>query len=182
MALDVTIAGASADSYISLAEADALANNRLGREAQSWLSSSITDKERALRQAAIDIDGLARSATRYDGLQSLLFPRSSDLDATDLPLIPIRVKQAQFEQAAYLISNANLISDAASRRARGMFSFSEDNLQGSLAIDSQVGLISPRAEQLMATLTRTTRGTLRSVPISTRTWPLGAATSDRIFD
>lgn len=172
MALVTTVASASADSYLTVEQADALAERRLGREAESWLSASITDKEKALRQAAVDIDGLVRNAARYSTLQALLFPRTVDLDADDLPIIPGRVSQAQYEQAAYLIHNANLISDAATRRARGMFSFSEDNVSGSISVDASVGLISPRAEQLLAGITSRSRATIRSVPIITRTWPL----------
>jgi hypothetical protein len=171
MALDTTIAGATTDSYISVTQADAMAERRLGREADSWKAASVTDKERALRQAATDIDSLVRSGTRYLTTQALLFPRTVDVDTAGDPYLLPRVKDAQYEQAAYLIHNANLISDAASRRARGLFSFSEDNLQGSISVDSQVGLISPRAESLMAGLARAARGSLRSVPLSTPTNP-----------
>jgi len=173
VALTTTVAGASSNSYLTVADADALANQHLGREARSWLAASVTDKERALIQAAQDIDTLVGSVVRYDDLQALTFPLSTDVDAiTLMPYIEPRVKRAQYAQAAYLIHNADLISDAATRRARGLFSFSEDNMSGSLTVDGSIGLISPAAQAIMASLTQRTRATLRSVPISTRTWPL----------
>lgn len=174
MTLVTTVAGATTDSYLTVDQADALAEKRLGREAEGWLNASVTDKEKALRQAAVDIDTLAGPMSPYDDLQALAFPRTTDLDSLYDPLIPNRVLLAQYEQAAYLLANADVISNAATRRARGLFSFAEDNLSGSISLDDSTGLIAPRAMQLMSAITSRTRSTLRSVPLSTRTWPLDA--------
>lgn len=171
MALDTTVGGASADSYISVAEADAIAVNRLGREAEAWQNAQVVDKERALRQAAVDIDTLVNGRP-YSDAQMLGFPRYVDTDDSLVPFIPARVRQAQYEQAAYLLANADVISDAASRRARGLFSFAEDNLSGSIALDDTTGLLAPRAMQLMRSISNRSSSSVVSVPISTRTWPI----------
>lgn len=147
MALDTTVGGAAADSYLTVAEADALAGSLRFPFATEWIAETDQPtKEAKLRQAAIDIGAYVRVGAPYLVGQALTFPRETDLDASDDPLIPGAVQRAQAMQAAYLLENAKTIENAATRRARGMFSFSDDDGSGSIAIDPTVGLLSPSAE------------------------------------
>ena len=167
MALDTTIAGENADAYLSVAEADAYAGRSLSAFAAAWSAASPTSKENAIREATVDVDAHVRATTPYSTTQRLLFPRDRDYSGTPaVPFIDRRVKQATFEQAAYLLANQRHLDEAAKRRARGMFSFSEeDGPSGTLAVDPQLGRLSPRAQQLLGSLTGTSHVGVRSVPI-----------------
>lgn len=151
MALDATVAGASADSYITVAEADAFAAVRLGRFAERWRDAATTtdQKEDALKQATSDIDAFVRIGAAYLTVQALAFPRLIDVDDLDVAFIPKRVKEACYEQAAYVLATAELQDDYAERRARGLFTFTENDVSGSLAGNADFGRLAPRAEQLL---------------------------------
>lgn len=149
MVLDATVGGVSADSYIDVATADALNANRLGPQATRWSAATEATKEKALKQATIDIDARVSVGLPWDDDQALRFPRAVDVDELDAPFILTRIQRATYEQAAYLLSNAELLDDAARRRARGLFSFDEDNLSGTLSTNPLLGLLAPAAEALL---------------------------------
>lgn len=167
MPLDATPGGVAADSYLTVADADALAAARgLGRAATAWLAASNDDKEKALRQATTDIDTVASTAgLRYAFDQALVFPRVVDVDGLGAAYIVPNVRLATYEQAIYVLANSKLFDDAASRRARGLVSFSDDDASGTAAMRSDYGLIAPRAMAYLNTVRDTGRTTLRSVPI-----------------
>lgn len=174
MVLDATVAGASADSYITVAEADAFAAVRLGRFAEKWRAAATTadNKEDALKQATSDVDAFVRLGSRYSDLQALAFPRSTDYTGTppaETALIPRRVREATYEQAAFLLTVAPLQDDFAERRARGLFSFNEDNVSGSLASSPEFGRMAPRAEQLLRSVVVTRSAFVGSVPVRSAT-------------
>ena len=76
MTLDATPAGEDADSYLTLADADALAGADLGPEATTWITADVGLKEAALRRAAREIDAyVATGWPPFDGDQALVFPR-----------------------------------------------------------------------------------------------------------
>jgi hypothetical protein len=166
VAIDATVAGANADSYLTVAEADAFAAVRLGRFAARWLDAGTTtdNKEDALKQATSDVDAFVRVGPRFSTTQALIFPREID-ELNDVPFLPKRVKEATYEQAAYVLATANLQDDAADRRARGLFSFSEDNLGGTVAVDPNFGRLAPRAEQLLRSVFTTRAAYSGSVPV-----------------
>lgn len=172
MTLDATVAGPTANSYLTVADADALAAVDLGRNAAQWLDAATTTaiKEAALQRATREIDGnfpIAGMWVRYDADQALLFPRPQD--ATGVPLVPYihaNVRLACYHQAAYLVHNADAIDDAAARRARGLFSFSDSEGGGSVALDPTFGLLSPQAQAYLGAVRAGGRGTLVSVPIA----------------
>jgi hypothetical protein len=129
-ALVTTPAGA-ADSYLSVAEADALATDDLGPEAAAWGAALIGTKEKALRRATRELDGhLGSRWAPYTWGQALLFPRTTDFAGTvsaPVPYIPIAVKRATYEQAKFVLKNASVIDAEHTRQARGMVSASEPN-------------------------------------------------------
>lgn len=157
MAIDTTIGGSTADSYLSVAAADAYAAADLGRNAAAWASASTDEKERALKRATRDLDRIAGwTGVGFYETQALVYPRSIDIDPdTGLPWLPRALRNATAEQAMYVLRNANVIDDAATRRARGLSNFAEPDVSGQLAEDSGYGAISPRAIELLQPLGQT---------------------------
>jgi len=119
MTLTVTPGGASDDSYISAADADAYFANTL--RSTAWTTVLAATRELALRQATKEIEALggptpygespARayfSGRPYDEStpQALHFPRTSDTDLDGDLMIPTAVEEAVCEQAAWLLGVA----------------------------------------------------------------------------
>lgn len=158
MTLDATVAGSAANSYLTVEAADLLAGERLGLVPAVWSALSTEDKEKALISATADIDAYVRVGARHTAGQMLSFPRVTDVDTLDAPFIPLSVQRATFEQAAYLADNAATMDRASTRRARGLISFSEENVSGSLSEDPLFGQLCPRAQTLLQSITVTRRG------------------------
>lgn len=159
MALDATVGGAAANSYLTVAAADLLNGDRLGSYAARWTAADAPTKEKALIQATADIDAFVHPAERWSDGQLLAFPRAIDVDDALAPFIPMRVQVATFEQALYLLVNIDQLERAATRRARGLYTFDEDEgPSGTLALDSQLGLLAPRAEALLTSFVGSARG------------------------
>lgn len=157
-----------ANSYLTVAEADEIAANRgLGPAAADWLSASDSDKEKALMRASSEVDAhLGTVGTRWDTLQALLFPRYVD-EAIGLPFILPNVRLATYEQAVYVLRNAEVMDNANTRRARGLISFSDDDGSGSVvAARPDFGTMSPQALILLKQIRGLGRATLRSVRMS----------------
>lgn len=155
MALDATVGGASANSYLEVAAADAAADADLGRFAEKWRTAALDRKERALIRASREISRHLGPQTRFTPTQALPFPRSTDYTgiAPDLvPILPADLLRATYEQAVFLNANAEILDDAATRRAQGMFSSTDDNGSYSLAIDPQLGRIAPEALAALSAL------------------------------
>lgn len=129
MTLDATPAGASANSYLTVAGADALAEDDLGPEATGWLDADdVATKERALIRATREVNAyLPPDGSRHTPSQALRFPRPGDLSGGS-PLIVRDIELATYHQAIYLHKNHAVLAQANTRRARGMQSASEPNL------------------------------------------------------
>lgn len=159
MALDATVGGTASNSYLTVVDADLLNDDRLGAFAAAWAAADDPTKEKALIQATADVDANVRAGVPYDTAQALLFPREIDVDDSDVAYIVSRVRLATYEQAIYLLSTMHLLEDAAMRRARGMFSFDEEEgPSGSIVLDGRVGQLAPRAESLLQSFTSTGGG------------------------
>lgn len=158
----------TSEAYVSVDEADALVDSEgIGRAADRWNDLVLTEKEKALRRASRDLDRYkGRSGALYLEGQALLFPRAIDVDALGEPYVLNAVKRACVHQAIYLASNADLIDDAAQRRARGLVTFQDDDGSGSmLGLDPQFGRLAPEAIAYMDAIPAI-RPTLRSVRIT----------------
>lgn len=110
----VATAGASnANSYLSVAAADDLANLYLGT--LNWSSASTDNKGRALIMATRYLDELRYVGDKAASTQALLWPRS-DAECGDWSFsgseIPQPVKQATFDLAEYLLGNCTALSAA----------------------------------------------------------------------
>ena len=163
MTLVATPADAEANSYLTVEDADALAGDDLGPEAQAWLDALADVKERALKRATwAPFD---RTAQR---LSHLRFPREVDTDAAGDPIIPREVELATYQQAIYLVRNARAIAAAATRAAQGADSMSEENHSWSQRSGGSV--LCDRAQHYLtgfavAPASRGGAGSLRSVRV-----------------
>lgn len=147
MTLDATVAGASADSYLTVAAADALAGADMGPEADRWLAetTTVSDREKALKRATREIDGYVRTGwAKHAGTQALRFPRSIDESSAGVAFIPAAMLAATYHQAAYVFANAAVIDRASARHARNLSSASEPEMSGTQA-DDPSAVMSPRA-------------------------------------
>lgn len=171
MALDATVAGVSANSYLTVAAADALAAERIGPDYEKWIAADVEEQEKALISATESIDAWRDwHAVPYAALQALVFPRVTDLVA-DAPTLPARIKLATFEQAVYLMANAKMIADSGARRARGLISFSEGDGSGTQAVDPTWGLMAPKAVHHISAVPTLRRSSLTSVPMRSAAVP-----------
>lgn len=123
MPLDTTPGGAAADSYASVAEADAYHTTRLFSSA--WPAGStgadLVTKETTLRMAARLLDAYPRSWTgsAVDAIQALGWPRSGMFNRNGFAIptsgassIPKELKEAQSELARQLISTDKTADNA----------------------------------------------------------------------
>lgn len=106
MSLTTTVGSASADSYASVAEADAYHAARLF--VQAWTGADTTTKEAALKMAARLLDvSFVWTGTAVDGTQALCWPRSGMLTRNGYAIatttVPGELKAAQAEFARQLI-------------------------------------------------------------------------------
>lgn len=172
--LDATVGGASANSYLTVAEADAAAGDDLGSFAEKWLKTPLDQKERALIRASREISLRYGSTVRYDPAQALAFPRSIDYTTGPTPFLHADLKRATYEQAIYLATVASTLDAAAARRAQGTFTASDDNGSYSLASDPQLGRIAPEALAALNALRGSSRSarTIKSVQLTSSTWPI----------
>lgn len=104
-ALVATIGAANANTYATLAEAETYFSDRL--HTLDWLGAVADDKNAALLMAARRIDQTDFVGVRYTTVQSMAWPRINVRDedgyAVAVSVIPVRVKQAQMEEALGLL-------------------------------------------------------------------------------
>lgn len=149
MVLDATVAGSSANSYLSVAAADAFADADIGRLKDAWAAATVETKEAALIRATDEIDAQIVRTIPYASEQALLFPRLTD-QANSAPYLPTRLQKATYLQAIFLVENAKLLDDAAARRARGLVNFSNpDGTSGQVATSPGFGTLHPRVEAML---------------------------------
>lgn len=151
MPLDTTPGGSAADSYLSVADSLVYANNDLGHFATDWIAATDDRRERALRRATRDIDRyIGQTSDRWALDQALAFPRFIDIDEAGDPVIVSKVEEATYQQAIYVLANADVLDDAATRRARALSNFTEPNVSGQIADDSRFGRLAPEALALLS--------------------------------
>jgi len=109
--IDATIKGANANSYVTLAEADAYFETV--PSSTQWDNKQDDKKNRALISATRWIDTLVYYGDRCDESQALKFPRTNyQVDGVELActLIPQNIKYAQFELANALANDTDAIT------------------------------------------------------------------------
>jgi hypothetical protein len=109
-----TAGSSSANSYISIVEADGYADNYLGT--LNWSTASATDKARALLAATARLEELEWIGRRATTTQALSWPRAEARCGEkhyDDQMIPPEVKQATFDLAELLLGDAGAFSTVA---------------------------------------------------------------------
>jgi hypothetical protein len=160
VAIDATVAGTAANSYATVEEADLLALDDLGRAAADWALATLDTKERALKRATREIDAYVGTTEKYatDPEQALAFPRVSDVDSSGAAIIPSKLKLATYLQAGYVLRNADVLDEAASRRARGLVNFANpDGTGGQISTDPELA-VHPQIPTLVASLNDASSG------------------------
>ncbi|MFZ9960583.1 MAG: DnaT-like ssDNA-binding protein [Candidatus Limnocylindrus sp.] len=113
-----TVGSANANSYITVATGDAIANTMVGT--LSWNSASNDNKGRALITATNGLETLGWIGARATETQALAWPRSgvacSD-KAYDDDEIPREIELATFDLANALLDNPALLRSAPSSEA-----------------------------------------------------------------
>jgi len=109
--IDATIKGANANSYVTLAEADAYFETV--PSSTQWDNKQDDKKNRALISATRWIDSFVYYGDRCDDGQALKFPRNNyQVDGVELScdLIPQNIKYAQFELARALANDTEAMT------------------------------------------------------------------------
>ena len=127
MSLATTVGGSDSNSYVTVNEANTFFNNHyIVAKKTTWATLSQPQKESALKRACQQLETLRVldddyttgslpvalvTDAGYDLTihravidQKLQFPRNLDLDTAGSPYVPQEVKDAQCEQAVYLLS------------------------------------------------------------------------------
>ena len=111
--IDASVGGANSNSYLTVADADAIAGLRLGTLA--WEAATVTtdDKGRALIAATAYLDQLQWIGAKASTAQALLWPRS-DVSCGDKlyasNIIPPEVKAGTFDLANALLTTPALLT------------------------------------------------------------------------
>ena len=107
--IDATAGGASANSFVTLAEAQAYMDARLNGD--TWTAASTDTQNRALVEATRDISNKDFGGRRVTVTQSLSWPRWGALDPDqpygwlfDSTIVPTRVKNATCELAFQFVN------------------------------------------------------------------------------
>lgn len=122
MSLDALAGSATDNSYLSVAEADAIALTRPGT--LTWSAEATTDaqKEAALVTASSYLNQLSWIGTKADPAQVMSWPRENaecDEKAYDNATIPLEVEQATFDIAEALLTDPGLLTGQGGTSAGG---------------------------------------------------------------
>jgi hypothetical protein len=108
--LDATVGGTTANSYLTLAAADAIVETMLGTVA--WTGATENNRIRALVTATRGLDTLTWIGTRTTTTQALAWPRTdASCDGTDYAsdAIPSQLSYATFDLANALLTTPTLL-------------------------------------------------------------------------
>jgi hypothetical protein len=94
--IEATPGGATANSYVTLAEAEAYFATRLG--AEPWTMADAATRESALRMATRALERLRWPGARQSTAQALSWPRTGVAGVAD-GVLPQAVRDAQCEEA-----------------------------------------------------------------------------------
>ena len=109
--IDATLGGASANSYVTLADADAYFDTT--PDSTNWDNKTTDQKNRALISATRWIDALSFYGDRCSETQALKWPRKDyTVDGIDLActLIPVGIEIATYELARALANDTDAIT------------------------------------------------------------------------
>jgi hypothetical protein len=122
MSLDALAGSATDNSYLTLAEAEAIALTRPGVLTWTNVATTQPQKEAALVTASSYLNQLSWIGTRTSTSQPMAWPRTSaecDEKVYDDSTIPTEVKQATFDIAEALLSDPGLLTGQGGTSAGG---------------------------------------------------------------
>lgn len=123
---DATVGGSSANSYLSVADADEILDLRLGTAA--WADIADDDKARAIIQATQDIDAVRFVGCKVNVEQALEFPRTGQSEPYDeIPLAILRACAYQAYELAMNLATGGR-SEQQQRDRAGVISYTIGNL------------------------------------------------------
>ena len=149
MTLVAAAASATANSYLTVAAADALVEEDLGPEADAWIKADVATQEAALQRATREVDAYVASGwPPFHGDQALVFPREVDVDGNNDPIIPRKIVLATYQQALYLLKNRDALAAMNAHRARA----GDVDPDSAYGVDPANGpsIISPMAQHYLA--------------------------------
>ena len=109
--IDATIKGASANSYVTLAEANTYFETV--PDSSTWTNKTDDPKNRALIASTRWLDSFVFYGDRCDSGQALKFPRNNyQVDGVELACstIPVNIKYAQYELARALANDSEAMT------------------------------------------------------------------------
>ena len=113
MALEASVGGAAANSYVTQAAASSYFTNRL--DVAEWTAASSSDKDAALMMATARLEAESYVGYKTSFTQRLSWPRFSTYDRDDMlyasDAIPLVIQQATFELALALLREPTLLGD-----------------------------------------------------------------------
>jgi hypothetical protein len=114
MALDATLKGASANSYVTQAEASTYFGGRL--DASAWTAASSAEKDAALMMATMRLESENYRGWKLSFTQRLSWPRFGTTDRDGFlysqDAIPVVIQQATFEYALVLLREPTRLDDS----------------------------------------------------------------------
>lgn len=149
MALDTTVGGPSAESYVSVTDADAYLSGRFGTAA--WTALSTAQKETALRQATRTLDVERYRGWPVTSTQALRFPRyRPEMGESPVMTLPRVLVEACCEEALWVAQHADTggLSPRQQMQAEGVSSFSVGDLSETYG-GTHGGGLSPRASAIL---------------------------------
>lgn len=122
MALDATLAGASSNSYITLAEAETFSSQFYNLTA--WSTATSGNQEAALMEACTEIESYRLRFNPSVSTQALHFPRDVDYDSSGVYIIPTAIKKAQFLLAVNILETRTMEQKAHELKNAGVTNYS----------------------------------------------------------
>lgn len=122
MSLDATLAGASSNSYITLAEAETFSSQFYNLTA--WSTATSGNQEAALMEACTEIESYRLRFNPSISTQALHFPRDIDYDSTGVYIIPTAIKKVQFLIAVNILETRSMEQKAQELKNAGVSSYS----------------------------------------------------------
>ncbi|MFZ9959900.1 MAG: DnaT-like ssDNA-binding protein [Candidatus Limnocylindrus sp.] len=172
--ITATAGASNANSYLTVAQADTLADDYLGT--LKWSSATTDNKGRALIMATRYLDQLSWIGTRASTTQSLAWPRT-DAECGEWSflstVIPDPIKQGCFDLAEALLTTPTLLTTAGPGNAELIPGIPNASLKSArvdvIAVDFRDGAVpsSRNALNVVPSLRQTLGCLCTSVPVGT---------------
>ena len=134
--LDATLSGATSNSYVDLAGAEAIANNMPG--GPTWVAKTADEKNLSLIEATRWLETLTYSGTRCKDTQRLKWPRKDakcDGVTSDCAGIPVAIKEAEVALAIKYVDSPSQFPGSGSGGGAAQGTYVKRQKLGSLEVE-----------------------------------------------